>query len=75
VRDTDGKWHELTKARFTGDATAGGGHRLDYAGGVAGKQFFLRNGGFFSERVPLNGSYEREATPDAKPEIDFEKLD
>jgi len=75
VRDTDGKWHELTKARFTGDATAGGGHRLDYAGGVEGKQFFLRNGGFFSERVPLNGSYEREATPDAKPEIDFEKLD
>ncbi len=75
VRDTDGGWHELTEARFTGDATAGGGHRLDYAGGVSGKAFFLRNGGFFSDNVKLNQSFKREPTPEAKPVIDFGKLD
>jgi hypothetical protein len=75
VCDTGGKWHELTEARFTGDATAGGGHRLDYAGGVAGNRFYLRNGGFFSENVKLNQSFKREATPDAKPVIDFKRLE
>jgi hypothetical protein len=74
VCDVDGKWHEITEARFTGDGTAGGGHRLDYAGGVEGKGFFLRNGGFFSERVPINQSFKRESTPAAKPVIDFKKL-
>jgi hypothetical protein len=75
VRDTDGVWHEVTEARFTGDATAGGGHRLDYAGGVEGKGFFLRNGGFFNDPVKLNQSFKREPTPAAKPRIDFGKLD
>lgn len=75
VCDTDGIWHEITAARFTGDGTAGGGHRLDYAGGVEGKGFFLRNGGFFSERVPINQSFQRESTPAAKPVIDFKSLD
>jgi len=74
VCDTEGTWHEITEARFTGDATAGGGHRLDYAGGVAGKGFYLRNGGFFSDNVKINQSFKREATPDAKPQIDFKKL-
>jgi hypothetical protein len=75
VRDRAGVWHEITRARFTGDATARGGHRLDYAGGVAGKAFFLRNGGFFDERVPLDRTFTRPATPERKPEIDFEALD
>jgi hypothetical protein len=75
VCDTDGKWHEITSARFTGDGTAGGGHRLDYAGGVSGSGFFMRNGGFFSDRVPINQSFTRPATPDRKPQIDFEALD
>ncbi len=74
VCDIDGKWHEITEARFTGDATAGGRHRLDYAGGVEGKGFYLRNGGFFSERVEINQSFQRESTPGAKPVIDFNKL-
>lgn len=74
VCDTEGTWHEITTARFTGDATAGGGHRLDYAGGVEGKGFFLRNGGFFSERVAINQSFQRDSTPGARPVIDFKKL-
>jgi len=74
VCDTEGTWHEITDARFTGDGTAGGGHRLDYAGGVEGKGFFLRNGGFFSDTVKINQSFKRESTPDAKPQIDLKKL-
>ena len=74
VRDTDGNWYEILEARFTGDATAGGRHRLDYAGGVDGKGFFMRNCGFFSERVELNQKFRRESDPAARPEIDFEGL-
>lgn len=74
VCDIEGKWHEITEARFTGDGTAGGGHRLDYAGGVEGKGFYLRNGGFFSDNVKINQSFKREPTPSARPQIDFKKL-
>lgn len=75
VRDTTGRWHEVTAARFTGDATAGGRHRLDYAGGVQDGAFFLKNGGFFDEPVPLNTRFERPASRDLQPVIDFEKLE
>ena len=53
----------------------GGGHRLDYAGGVSGNAFFLRNGGYFSDRVPANQAFTRPATPARKPEIDFPALE
>ena len=74
VCDTKGKWHEITEARFTGDGTAGGGHRLDFAGGVEGDGFFLRNGGFFSENVKLNQQFRRESNPSTRPQVDFGKL-
>lgn len=75
LRGTDGKWHELTKARFTADATAHKKSRMDYAGGVSsdGKSFFMKNCGFFSPEVPFNQFFEREAT-DKTPEVDFERL-
>lgn len=75
VRDTAGQWHEVTAARFTGDATAGGRHRLDYAGGVEGDGFFLKNGGFFDEPVTLNSRFERPSTPGCKPVIDVSALE
>lgn len=75
VRDTEGQWHDLTTARFTTDGTGGGGHRLDYAGGVSGNAFFMRNGGYFNDRVKANQSFTRPSTPDRKPVIDFEKLE
>jgi hypothetical protein len=71
VCDTSGQWHELNRANFTCDATGGGGHRLDFAGGAAGKGFFMRNGGFFSENVKAQQTFERESTSDKKPVIDF----
>ena len=73
--DVKGKWHELTEARFTGDDIAQRKYRLDYAGGTKGKVFFMRNGGFFPEHVELGSKFERGATPEKKPVIDFAKLD
>lgn len=74
VRDTAGEWHEITAARLTGDNTARGRHRMDYAGGVDGRNFFMRNGGFFSDFVKLDQSFQRPSAPEGKPEIDFSKL-
>lgn len=73
VRDTDGVWHELTQARFTGDATAQKGYRLDYAGGLADGAFFLKNCGFFSDNVPLKTEFTRPAAGKA-PDIALDKL-
>lgn len=75
VRDTTGKWHELTTARLTGDGTARGRHRLDYAGGLEGAEFFMKNGGFFNDTVKLDQTFTRPAAPSRKPEIDFTKLE
>jgi hypothetical protein len=75
VRDTAGRWHEVTATRFTGDATARGRHRLDYAGGVDGPAFFLKNGGFFDTPVPLDTRFERPPAPDRQPVIDFTALE
>lgn len=75
VCDTDGKWHEITEAYFTGDGTASSGSRLDFAGGVSGKSFFMRNGGYFAEQVPIDQAFKRPATPERQPKIDFGKLE
>lgn len=74
VCDTEGAWHEITRARFTADATARGGNRLDYAGGVRGGDFFLKNCGFFNERVPFDQWFEKPPNPKSKPVIDLSKL-
>jgi hypothetical protein len=74
VCDTEGTWHEVTRARFTADATARGGHRLDYAGGIRGGDFFLKNCGFFKERVPFDQWFEKPSNPKSKPVLDFKKL-
>ena len=74
VCDTEGTWHEITRARFTADATARGGHRLDYAGGVRGGDFFMKNCGFFDERVPFDQWFEKPSNPKSKPVIDLDKL-
>lgn len=74
VCDTDGNWHEITRARFTADGTARGGHRLDYAGGTRDGVFFMRNCGFFDERVPFDQWFEKPSNPKSKPVINLKKL-
>jgi hypothetical protein len=73
ARDTAGKWTEIATARFTGDATAANGQRMDYAGGVDGGQFFLRNGGFFADYVNINQTFTRPATG-IPPAVDVNSL-
>lgn len=74
VCDTTGKWHECVKARFSVDATGGGQHRLDFAGGAEGNRFYLRNCGFFNETGTPGSVFERESTPAKQPSIKFDEL-
>jgi hypothetical protein len=74
VRDTEGTWHPISTARFNGDATASGGHRLDYAAGLEQDGFFLRNCGFFSPPVKLGSVFTLDPPPTKRPTIDLEAL-
>jgi len=75
-RSKTGKWIEATEAKFSYDATAKAGVRLDYGGGYdeASNRFYLKNGGFFFESTPLGSKFNRreEKTP---PSIRFDELD
>ncbi|MDX8340693.1 DUF3472 domain-containing protein [Draconibacterium sp. IB214405] len=73
VCNTEGQWYELTEAKFTADATARKGARQDYAGGVLDGKFFMKNCGFFNERVAFDQYFEREKQGE-KPVIEFNKL-
>lgn len=75
VRDTHEQWHECTRARLSVDATGRGRHRLDFAGGVQGERFFMRNCGFFNETVFPDQDFTRASTANKQLQIDFEKLD
>jgi len=74
VRDVAGQWHACRQARFSVDATGRGAHRLDFAGGTTGATFFLRNGGFFDDRVPPGTIFRRTASEGGPPEIAFAAL-
>lgn len=71
--DSNNQWHEVTGALYTGDATANANYRKDYAGGIDGNMFFLKNGGFFDELVPLKTLFKRAANG-APPVIDLSAL-
>lgn len=72
VRDTNGCWHEIIAAQFTGDETSKR-NRQDFAGGVVDGEFFLKNCGFFDECVQLNQCFER-CRNHIVPNIDFDAL-
>ena len=69
----EGKWKPITKMRFTGDATANKGYRLDYGGGEENGKFYLRNCGFFNDNVVLKTTFSH-ITPTKKPDIDLSSL-
>lgn len=70
IVDKNGNWLEINKAKFTADNTARVGFRMDYAGGVSGGLFFLRNCGFFSDYTPIDSFFERPYT-EQKPDVDL----
>lgn len=57
-----GKWIELTEGKFTYDATAAAGVRMDYAGGIKNNSFYLQNGGFFNTPTEYATMFKREPT-------------
>lgn len=73
ARNVSGAWSEVTTARLTGDATVTNAQRMDYAGGIDGGQFYLRNGGFFAGYVPVNQNFTRAATG-RQPAVDVTTL-
>lgn len=73
IRTSSGKWIELNKIRFTTDNTGRKGYRMDYAGGVQGKSFYLQNCGFFDQFTPVDTWFERDTTG-TPPQIDFDQL-
>lgn len=74
IKDTGGQWHELTKALFTGDATANKNYRKDYGGGSNNSYFYLRNGGFFSNYTPLKTPLQRSSSGNKPPDFIPEQL-
>lgn len=60
VRTTDGKWIELTSARFTHDPT-GRKNRKDYGAGAKQGRFYLSNGGFIAEPIHYGDIVRRSA--------------
>lgn len=76
VRDVGGQWHRCPAARFSVDATGGGGHRLDFGGGVDGDGWFMENCGFFSGQIKAGTQFELPASPQPlpAPAIDFDQL-
>ncbi|MEY4049590.1 MAG: hypothetical protein RL262_424 [Bacteroidota bacterium] len=73
VRDTNGVWTAISSAKFTADKTARKQFRLDYAGGVKGNAFFLKNCGFFFPAITIDSQFNINK-PTIAPVIDFEKL-
>ena len=73
IRDVKGNWIALRKAGFTYDNTAAKGYRKDYAGGVEGAQFFLKNCGFFNQYTLYRSSFERSGVSH-QPVIDLNAL-
>ncbi|MFC4211056.1 DUF3472 domain-containing protein [Pedobacter lithocola] len=73
ICSSDGTWTEIKAATLTGDATAKNKQRMDYAGGIDNGNFYLKNGGFFDDYVPINQNFTR-TTTGVKPEINFNNL-
>lgn len=74
IYSTQGEWIELTEARYTADATARKGNRLDYIGIVTPcDRFYLSNCGFFSPNVPYDSSFKRKATS-IEPQMDLDEI-
>ncbi|ODM88075.1 hypothetical protein Ocin01_18607, partial [Orchesella cincta] len=77
TRSVEANWTECTTAKFTADDTANKHIRLDVGGGVDEDgnltEFFLRNCGFFSDRVEPDTEFTREHSG-TEPPVDVSLL-
>lgn len=73
IKTNTGEWIELTKARFSNDATAKAKDRIDYGGGAENGWFYLWNSGFKPANAQYGDIFERPATG-TPPVIDLPKF-
>jgi hypothetical protein len=59
IKTVDGRWIELTKARFTHTARGIYKDRMDRGAGVLGDKFYLVNGGFKAETIEYGDEFSR----------------
>ena len=62
VQLNNGKWIELTEAKFSGDATARAQDRIDFGGGTEDNRFYLSNGGFKEGSTYIGDLFKRAET-------------
>ena len=73
ARTKEGRWIELTSARFTADDTARKGVRMDYKGGTTDGKFFLQNCGFLNDYSIIGATFSRPASG-VEPVIDWNQI-
>jgi hypothetical protein len=73
VCNDKGNWIEINACRFTTDDTGNKKYRMDYAGGLSGNQFYLKNCGFFN-KFSLPGTVFTRILTNNKPLVDFDQL-
>jgi hypothetical protein len=74
IYTTSGEWIELTEARYTADATARKGNRLDYLATVTPcGRFYLSNCGFFSPNIAYDTMFKRKAE-NIKPDVNLDEI-
>lgn len=73
IKTSTGEWIELTKARFTNDATARAKDRLDFGGGAENGWFYLWTAGFIPTNAKLGDVFERQ-TGGSHPVIELPKF-
>lgn len=61
IKTPEGEWIELTKAKFTNDATAKAKDRLDFGGGAENGWFYLWTSGFKPADANYGDQFERPA--------------
>lgn len=74
ARTKEGKWVEITHAKFTCDNTGRLGMRADMYGYSEGDRFILRNCGFFDEKGTYGDFFDRQPCG-TEPVIDFDYLE
>lgn len=68
-RTADGKWHEITEARFSHDPT-GKEDRFDRTMGIEDNQFFLRHGGFLDGSLDYGTPMKRAGHANVPDDLD-----
>jgi hypothetical protein len=74
MRDSKGKWYEITEAKFSADATARKDARMDYSGGTANHGFYLKNCGFTNDITNIGTTLKRTKL-NVPPSINFDELE